>query len=125
MPEFNLDAGDEGTVYPVFGSNAAGLPDNSAELAVRETHLFGIEGYLVLLRGILVDKIDETVKNGLLTGHGVLQAVAVLVVEVIVMVHLGGDKAADHLAVVVFLMNRMPKRINDTKGNSHISFRCW
>lgn len=39
--------------------------DDGAEVTLRQTHLIGIETNLVLLDGMLVDKIDEAVEDAL------------------------------------------------------------
>ena len=65
MAQFNFDAGDEGTVYPVFGGGAAGLSDDGAQVALSEAHAVGIVAYLVMLGTMLGDQLEETVENGL------------------------------------------------------------
>ena len=80
MLQFDFDAGNERAVYPFFGGDATGLTDDGAEVALGEAHPLGIEGYLMLMRGVLVDEIDEAVKNGLFAGYDTLQTVVVLVV---------------------------------------------
>ena len=63
--EFHLDAGDEGTVYPFLGGNAAGPVDDSTEIALGETQARGIIGQLMLLMAMLIDKLNKPVENGL------------------------------------------------------------
>ena len=66
VAQFYFDAGDEGTVYPVFGGGAAGLADDSGQVALGEAHTFGIVAYLVLFGTMLGDKLKETVEDSLL-----------------------------------------------------------
>ena len=65
VAQFYFDAGDEGTVNPVFGGSAAGLADDGAQVALGETHTVGIVAYLVMLGTMLGDQLEETVENGL------------------------------------------------------------
>ena len=67
VAQFYFDACDEGTVYPVFGGGAAGLADDSGQVALSEAHTLGIVAYLVMLGTMLGDQLEETVEDGLLT----------------------------------------------------------
>ena len=67
VAQFYFDAGDEGTVYPVLGGGAAGLADDSGQVALGEAHTLGIVAYLVLFGTMLGDQLEETVEDGLLT----------------------------------------------------------
>ena len=64
--QFYFDAGDEGTVYPVFGGGAAGLSDDGAQVELGEAHALGIVAYLVLFGTMLGDQLKETVEDSLL-----------------------------------------------------------
>ena len=66
VAQFYFDAGDEGTVYPVFGGGAAGWADDSGQVALGEAHTVSIVGYLVLFGTMLGDQLKETVEDGLL-----------------------------------------------------------
>ena len=66
MAQFYFDAGDEGTVYPVFGGCATGLTDDGGQVALGEAHTVSIVAYLVLFGTVLGDQLEETVENGLL-----------------------------------------------------------
>ena len=63
--QFYFYAGDEGTVYPVFGGGAAGLSDDGAQVSLSEAHAVGIVSYLMMLGTMLGDQLEETVENGL------------------------------------------------------------
>ena len=65
VAQFYFYAGDEGTVYPVFGGGAAGLSDDGAQVSLSEAHAVGIVAYLVMLGTMLGDQLEETVENGL------------------------------------------------------------
>ena len=65
--EFHFDSGDKGPVNPFLGSDAAGLSDDGAEIALGEAHAVGIEADLMLMCGMLIDKLDKAVEDGLLT----------------------------------------------------------
>ena len=67
VAQFYFDASDEGTVYPVFGGGAAGLADDSGQVALSEAHTVGIVAYLVLFGTMLGDQLEETVEDSLLT----------------------------------------------------------
>ena len=67
VAQFYFDAGDEGTVYPVFSGGAAGLADDGGQVALGEAHTLGIVAYLVLFGTMLGDQLKETVEDGLLT----------------------------------------------------------
>ena len=66
VAQFYFDAGDEGTVYPVFGGGAAGLSDDGAQVSLSEAHAVGIVAYLVMLGTMLGDQLEESVEDGLL-----------------------------------------------------------
>ena len=68
MAKFYLDAGDESTVYPVLGSDAASLTYDGAEVTLCKANATGVVGYLVLFVAVLIDKTDETVEDGLFAG---------------------------------------------------------
>ena len=65
MPQFHLDASDDGFVYPFLGSPAADFFDDGAHVAGGEEEVLGIEVDIVLLGRMLVDKLDEVVKQAL------------------------------------------------------------
>ena len=60
--KFHFDAGDEGTVDPLFGCDAARLADNGAKIALGETHAVGIVAYLMLFGTVLVHKLIKRSK---------------------------------------------------------------
>ena len=66
VAQFYFDAGDESTVYPVFGGSAAGFADDGAQVALGEAHTLGIVAYLVLFGTMLGDQLKETVEDSLL-----------------------------------------------------------
>ena len=63
--ELHLDAGDERTVYPFLGCDTAGLADDGAKITFSQAETVGVVAYLVLLGAMQVDKLDETVEDGL------------------------------------------------------------
>ena len=65
VAQFYFYAGDEGTVYPVFGGGAAGLADNSAEVTLGKAKTVGIVAYLMVLCTVLACQLDETIEDGL------------------------------------------------------------
>ena len=65
VAQFYFDAGDEGTVYPVFGGGATGLTDDGGQVALGEAHTVSIVAYLVLFGTMQGDQLKETVENGL------------------------------------------------------------
>ena len=67
VAQFYFDASDEGTVYPVFGGGAAGLADDSGQVAFGEAHAVGIVAYLVMFGTMLGDQLEEAIEDGLLT----------------------------------------------------------
>ena len=66
VAQFYFDACDEGTVYPVLGCGAAGLTDDSTQVALGETHALGVIAYLMMLGAMLGDQLKEAVEGGLL-----------------------------------------------------------
>ena len=66
VAQFYFNAGDEGTVYPVFGCGSAGLSDDGAQVSLCEAHAFGIVAYLMMLGTMLGDQLEEAVEDGLL-----------------------------------------------------------
>ena len=64
--QFYFYAGDEGTVYPVFGGGAAGLADNGAQVALGEAHVLGIVANLMMFGTVLSDQMEEAVEDSLL-----------------------------------------------------------
>ena len=108
MSQLHLYACDKRAVDPFLGSDAACLTYHSTEIASCETHAFSIVTDVMVLRGILIDEIDEAIEDSLLAGHGCLKTIVVLMVEMVVVIHLCCDKTADCLAVIVFLMYNVP-----------------
>ena len=66
VAQFYFYAGDEGAVYPIFGSGTAGLADDGAQISLCETHAPGIVAYLVMFVTMLGDQLEEAVEDGLL-----------------------------------------------------------
>ena len=66
VAQFYLDAGDEGTVYPVFSGGTAGLADNGAQVALGEAHVLGIVANLMMFGTVLSDQMEEAVEDSLL-----------------------------------------------------------
>ena len=66
VAQFYFDAGDESTVYPVFGGSTAGLADDGAQVALSEAHAVGIVAYLVMFGTMLGDQLEEAIEDGLL-----------------------------------------------------------
>ena len=67
VAQFYFDASDEGTVYPVFGGGAAGLADDSGQVALSGAHTLGIVADLVLFGTMLGDQLKEPVEDSLLS----------------------------------------------------------
>lgn len=67
MFQFHLDTRDDGAVYPLLGRCPTGIMHHRTEITLCQAHLLRKETYLVFLCGILVDKIYETVEDGLFT----------------------------------------------------------
>lgn len=66
VAQFYFDTGYEGTIYPVLGGSAAGLPHHSAQVALGEALAAGIVAYLVMLCAVLGDELDKAVEDSLL-----------------------------------------------------------
>ena len=122
MAQGEFYARDKGTVYPFFGSDTAGLPNHRTEITLREAHLPGIERNLVLSLSMLVDEQNKTVKDSLITRLPILPAIGSLQEESIIVVHLRRYQAGNGRQMIVFLMNHMPKSIEDITGSSDIGF---
>ena len=52
-----------GTIYPFFGIDAAFLLHYATEIRLRDAQLSGIEGEVVLITAILIDKQNKTIKE--------------------------------------------------------------
>ena len=65
MHQFHLDTSYEGTIYPILRSDSACLMDDGAEITLRNAHAISIVAYAMMLMAVLVDKLDETVEDGL------------------------------------------------------------
>ena len=65
VAQFYFYAGDEGTVYPVFGGGAASLADNSAEVTLGKAKTVGIVAYLMVLCTVLARQLYETIEDSL------------------------------------------------------------
>ena len=63
VAQFKFNAGDEGTVYPVFGCGSAGLADDGAQVSLSERHAFGIVANLMMLGAVLGNKLEESVED--------------------------------------------------------------
>ena len=68
--QLDFYAHDEGAVNPFLGSDAAGLADDGAEVALSEAEAVGIVADLVLSGTVLIDELDEAVEDGLLARLG-------------------------------------------------------
>ena len=88
VAQFYFDAGDESTVYPVFGGSAAGFADDGAQVALGEAHTLGIVANLVMLGTVLGNQLEETVEDGLLARTTAGQLVGLLMEKVVIVVHL-------------------------------------
>ena len=65
MLQFDFDVFYYGTVNPFFCGGAAGLADNGTKIALRKTHLIGIETDLVLSCCMLIYQVDKAIEDGL------------------------------------------------------------
>ena len=101
VAQFYFDASDEGTVYPVFGGGAAGLADDSGQVALSEAHTLGIVAYLVLFGTMLGDQLKETVEDSLLARTTVGQLVGLLVEQLVVVVHQSCHEGCDGGTMIV------------------------
>ena len=123
VAQFYFDACDEGTVYPVFGSCAAGLADDGAQVSLCETHALCIVAYLVMLGTMLGDQLKEAVKDGLLARTIAGLLVGLLAEQMVIVVHLGCYKGCDGgTMIVVGSMNRLPDSVQYMSGSSNILF---
>ena len=66
MAEQNFGLSDECAVYPFLRGGTAGLADDGAEVALGEADALCVIANLMLLAAVLVDELDEPVKDGLL-----------------------------------------------------------
>ena len=101
VAQFYFDACDEGTVYPVFGGGAAGLADDSGQVALSEAHTLGIVAYLVLFGTMLGDQLKETVEDSLLARTAACLLVGLLMKQMVVVVHLGCYEGRDGGTMIV------------------------
>ena len=112
VAQFYFDAGDEGTVNPVFGGSAAGLADDGSQVSLGETHALGIVAYLVMLGTMLCDQLKETVEDGLLVRTTAGLLVGLLAEQMVIVVHLGCYEGSDGgTMIVVGSMNRLPDSV--------------
>ena len=120
MAKFNLDASDESTIYPVFGCDATGLSNDGAEVTLCKADATGVVGYLVLFVAVLIDKTDETVEDGLFAGvrYGLVGDIATI--EFVIVMHQCSNYCGNGGAVVVGLMDDVPKRFDDVAGRGYI-----
>ena len=65
MFQFNFDVFEEGAINPFLGGGAAGLADNGTKIALRKTHLIGIEADLMLSCCMLIYQVDKAIEDGL------------------------------------------------------------
>ena len=121
VAQFNFDAGDEGSVNPVFGGGAAGLSDDGGEVALREAHPFGIVAYLVVLAAILVHERDEAVEDGLFARQRQEGLIRLSAIATVVVVHQGGDEHVERRMMIVGLMHQLPESFNDVVCSLQIS----
>lgn len=125
MQQLCLGIGDERTIYPLFGSDAARLANDGAQIAFGEAHAVGIIGDLVLLAAVLIDELNETVEDGLLARARDGQAVGLLVEQMVAMVHEGCDKRRDGGAMVVRLMDKAPNAVMNVAECLAVFVRDW
>ena len=120
MAKFYFDAGDESTIYPVFGCDATGLSNDGAEVTLCKADATGVVGYLVLFVAVLIDKTDETVEDGLFAGvrYGLVSDIATI--EFVIVMHQCSNYCGNGRAVVVGLMDDVPKRVDDVTGRGYI-----
>jgi len=116
VSEENFGLGDEGTVDPVLGGGAAGLADDSAKVALGEAHAVGVIGNLVVLAAVLVDELNEAIEDSLLARASGGEVVGLLMEQAVVVVHQGSDKARGRGAMVVWLVDEVPKGVEDVAG---------
>ena len=95
VAQFYFDAGDEGTVNPVFGGSATGLADDGAQVALGEAHTVGIVAYLMMLGTVLGNQLEKSVEYALFARTTISQMVGLLMEQMIVVVHLGSHKRCD------------------------------
>ena len=123
VAQFYFDAGDEGTVYPVFGGGATGLADDGSQVAFGEAHAVGIVAYLVMFGTMLGDQLEEAFEDGLLTRTAAGQLVGLLMKQMVVVVHLGCYKGCDGgTMIVVGGMNHLPDSVQNMLSSSDIRF---
>ena len=125
VAQFYFDAGDEGTVNPVFGGSAAGLADDGAQVSLSEAHAVGIVAYLVMLGTMLGDQLEEAIEDGLLARTTAGLLVDLLLEQLVVVVHLGSYECCDGgTMIIVRGMNRLPDGVHNMCGGSDILFAC-
>ena len=123
MAQFYFDAGDEGTVNPVFSGGAAGLSDNGAQVALGKAHTLGVVAYLMMFGTMLGDQLEEAVEDGLLVRTTAGLLVGLLAEQMVIVVHLGCYKGCDGgTMIVVGSMNRLPDGVYNMYGCSNIFF---
>ena len=123
VAQFYFDAGDEGTVYPVFGGGAAGLADNGAQVALGEAHTVSIIVNLMMFGTMLGDQLDKAVEDGLLARTTASLLVGLLMKQMVVVVHLGSYEGCNGgTMIVVGSMNYLPDGIQNMFGCSDILF---
>ena len=123
MAKEDFSLSDEGTVDPVFGGDAAGLTDDGAKITLGETHSLGIVTNLVLFATMLVHKLNEAVEDGLFPRAGGCQIISLLIEQMVVVMHQGGYKIGGRGAMIVFLVDEVPKGVEDVAGGLLIYFR--
>ena len=102
VAQHDFGTGDDGTINPGLGSNAAGGLHHGAEVARGDAEAVGIKVELVLLATMLVDKVEEAIEDVFgVRGWGSVVAVAK---ELVVIMRNGGNQAEDNALIQAFAL---------------------
>ena len=105
MAQQYLGGGNDGTVYPLLRTHTTGSQHHRAQVATGDAKLFGIEGKLMLLADMEIDKAQETIKD--LIGMGRRRHGCTIMKELVIIMSNRGYQAVDDLLAGAVLSHQV------------------
>lgn len=118
MAQQYLGGGDDGAVYPLLRTHTTGSQHHRTQVAAGDAELLGIEGKLMLLAAMEIDKAQETIEY--LIGMGRRRHGCAVMKELVIIMSNRGYQAVDDLLIGAVLSHQVVQKTKHSVENGSL-----
>lgn len=118
MAQLHLGGRDDGSVYPLLRTHSAHRHHKRTQIATGDTKFLGIEGKLMLLAAMEIDKALETIEY--LIGMGRRRHGCAVMKELVIIMSNRGYQAVDDLLIGAVLSHQVVQKTKHSVENGSL-----